>query len=148
MAIFATSSCHSRVRRDSALSEPRDITRALPVSTSNASIQPAEIGGSANANALSISTTKTSCVELTCASSFSTSSGLSKRKSEMIGTIDVFRMKPESVMLSVSARRSGCVPVWNWYASRQWITWFLPIRGRTAFRSSKFAPKVIRPNMS
>ena len=50
----------------------------------------------------------------------------------MTGTSDVLRMKPASVMLRLSARFSGCRPRWNWYASRQWITWFLPMRGRTA----------------
>ena len=50
----------------------------------------------------------------------------------MTGTIDVRRMNPASDMLRLSARRSGCKPVWNWYASRQWITWFLPMRGRMA----------------
>ncbi len=95
------------MRRDSALIAPRDITRAFPVSTSNASIQPAEIGGSSKANALSMSTMNTSCAELSSASSFSTCAASSNRKSEMTGTIDVFRMKPASDMLSVSARLSG-----------------------------------------
>ena len=99
------------MRVDSARSEPRDITRALPVSTSNASIQPAEIDGSSNANALSISTMKTSCMELSCPSSLKTSSGRSNRKSEMTGTIDVFRMNPASDMLRLSARLSGCKPL-------------------------------------
>ena len=48
--------------------------------------------------------------EFTSASSFSTAPASSKRKSEMTGTIDVFRMKPASVMLSVSARLSGWTP--------------------------------------
>ena len=36
-----------------------------------------------------------------------------------IGTIDVFRMKPASDMLRLSARFSGSSPSPNWYASRQ-----------------------------
>ena len=95
------------------------MTRARPVSTSNASIQPADTGGSSKANALSISTTNTSWVELSSASSFRISPGLSKRKSEITGTSDVFRMNPASVMLNESARFNGWSPVSNWYASRQ-----------------------------
>ena len=107
MAIRDTSSCQRRVLADIALSWPRDMTRARPVSTSNASIQPADTVGSSKANALSMSTMKTSCAELSSDSSFSTGAASSNRKSEMTGTIDVFRMKPASVMLSVSARLSG-----------------------------------------
>ena len=39
------------------------MTRDRPVSTSNASIHPAETGGSSKAKALSISTMNTSCDE-------------------------------------------------------------------------------------
>jgi hypothetical protein len=118
-AMRATSSCQLRVRDESARSARRDRTRDRPVSTSNASIQPAEIGGSSNAKALSMSTMNTSCDEFSWPSSFRTEPASSKRKSEITGTIDVFRMKPESDMLRLSARFSGCRPCWNWYASRQ-----------------------------
>ena len=42
LADWATLSCHSRTRVAIAASSPRDITRDLPVSTSNASTHPAE----------------------------------------------------------------------------------------------------------
>src|SRR5262249_6262469 len=104
LASRATSSCHARVRPDSVRSARRDITFDLPVSTSNASIQPADTGGSSNANALSISTMKTSCIEFSWASSRITAAASSNRKSEITGTIDVLRMKPASDMLRLSAR--------------------------------------------
>ena len=54
-------------------SAPRDITRERPVSTSNASIHPAETFGSSKANAASMTIRNTSWVEFRRASSRSTS---------------------------------------------------------------------------
>jgi len=73
-AFRATSSCHVRVRDERARSALRDRTRERPVSTSNASIHPAEIDGSSKANALSMRTMKTSCVEFSWPSSVRTGS--------------------------------------------------------------------------
>ena len=130
-------------------SAPRDITFDLPVSTSNASIQPAEIDGSSKANALSISTMKTSCIALSRLSSFITSPALSNRKSEITGTIDVFRMKPASVMLRLSAaleRHAARAGTGTPRGSES------PGSCRCAAGSAascaKFASNVISPNMS
>ena len=102
------------MRAESVRNVPRDITFDRPVSTSNASIQPAETDGSSKAKALSISTMNTSCAELSWPSSFMITSASSNRKSEITGTIVVLRMKPASDMLRLSERLSGCSPVPNW----------------------------------
>ena len=66
-AVCATASCHSRTRPAIALSSRRDITRERPLSTSNASIQPADTPGSSNANDASTMPRNTSWSELRCA---------------------------------------------------------------------------------
>ena len=89
-----------------ALSWPRDMTRAPPVSTSNASIQPADtvrqLEGERAVDEHDEDVVRR--VEL-ADSSFSTGAASSNRKSEITGTIDVFRMKPASDML----RRVGAL---------------------------------------
>ena len=63
-AVWATRSCHSRTRSAIRASSRRDITRDRPLSTSNASIQPAETPGSSNANDASTIARNTSCTRV------------------------------------------------------------------------------------